>query len=55
MHISRSTIIEQLAQTVDAGKFEDHLQPQPYQKLIAASLGGLAVLFAAAAFLTALA
>lgn len=50
MHVSRSAIIEELAQTIGTAKFDKHYHP--YQNLVAAALGGLAVLLVAAAFLT---
>lgn len=54
LHYSNTTAIVQIARTIDAGKFDDLLQPQPYQRLVAALLGGFAVLLVAAAFLTTL-
>jgi len=54
LHYSHTTAIEQIARTIDAGNFDDHIQPQPYQRLAAASLGGFAVLIVAATLLATL-
>ena len=54
MHYSNSNAIEQIARSIDAGSFEAHVRPQSYQRLLAASLGGISVLLVAAAFLAAL-
>lgn len=54
MHVSRSAVIDYLAQTKGTRGFEDNLQQQPLLRLAIAALGGLAVLLTAAAFLAAI-